>query len=94
MIFVFGHTWALPVRQRWRYSSRPESRSDGIAVFKTPDVPRGYTPYVRECVLAAAGRQAPPITPRESLRVLNTVSTAYRAAEAGKVLEVPSVTKG
>lgn len=70
------------------YSTNPACKTEGIAHFEEPNEPRGYTPYVRECVRASAGLRSAPISPRESLRILNTVFTAYRAAEAGKVVEV------
>lgn len=46
--------------------------------------PSGYSPFVRACVRAAAGREPPPLTTRESLRALETVFAAYRAAETGQ----------
>jgi len=45
--------------------------------------PSGYSPWVRACVRAAAGLDPPPLTTRESLRALETVFAAYRAAETG-----------
>jgi predicted dehydrogenase len=46
--------------------------------------PSGYSPFVRACVRAVAGMGPPPLASRESLRALETVYAAYRAAETGQ----------
>jgi predicted dehydrogenase len=47
-----------------------------------------YTAYTGACVRAAAGLGAPPMTPRESLRVLKAIYGFYEAAASGKTVEV------
>lgn len=51
--------------------------------------PTGYPPFVRACVRAAAGLEAPPVTAGESLQALETVFACYRAAERGITESVP-----
>lgn len=51
---------------------------------ETLDGPSGYAPFVRACVRAAAGLEEPPLTTRDSLRALETVFAAYRAADTGQ----------
>ncbi len=70
------------------YSTAPGHETDGIAKYEGPLEPRGYTPWLRACVRAAAGLETPPITGREGLRVLRTVFAGYEAAEEGKVVGV------
>lgn len=72
------------------YSTAAGHETDSIAVFKNPDEERGYTPFVRHCVRAAAGLEEPPLQPWESLRILNTIYSAYDAAESGKVVTIPT----
>jgi predicted dehydrogenase len=67
---------------RWQSSTEPKVA--GVQEFKQPDEPRGYTPYVRAAARAAAGLAEPPITPREGLRVLDTIFAFYDAASAGQ----------
>ena len=71
---------------QWQSSTDP--KVTGIQSFKQPNEPRGYTPYVRAAVRAAAGLEAPPITPREGLRVLDTVFACYEAARTGQTKAV------
>ncbi len=71
---------------QWQSSTDP--KVTGIQTFKQPNEPRGYTPFVRAAVRAAAGLEAPPITPREGLRVLDTVFAAYEAARTGNTKTV------
>jgi predicted dehydrogenase len=51
--------------------------------YEYPAGERGYTPFVRSAVRASAGLEKEPITAAESLTVLKTIFTAYRAAETG-----------
>ncbi|MCB1232205.1 MAG: Gfo/Idh/MocA family oxidoreductase [Verrucomicrobiae bacterium] len=80
-------TERTPEPLRW-YSTAPNHKTDGIASYGGPLEPRGYTPWLRACVRAAAGLEKPPITGREGLRVLRTVFAGYEAAEQGRVVTV------
>lgn len=57
--------------------------------YDYPKGQRGYTPFVRAAVRACLGRQPAPITPRESLHVLQAIFALYRAAETGHAQVVP-----
>jgi predicted dehydrogenase len=46
--------------------------------------PRGYTPFVRDAVLACIGGTDPPISGADSLRALRTVFSIYSAVASGK----------
>ena len=71
------------------YCSEGENKTKGIVDFSGPNEPRGYTPYLRECVRTVAGlRENAPISPGESLRILRVIYAAYEAAHAGKVVQV------
>ena len=48
----------------------------------------GYAPFVRACVRASAGLEAPPLTGAEGLRVLRTIFTFYDAAKSGETRKV------
>lgn len=76
-----------PTPLTW-YSTAPAHRTEGIANYEGPLEPRGYTPWMRACVRAAAGLDKPPITGRECLRVLRTIFAGYEAAETGRVVTV------
>ncbi len=54
-----------------------------VRKFVYPAGGRGYDPWVKRCVRAAADLEDPPITPRECLNVLETIFAMYRAAETG-----------
>ncbi len=71
---------------KWYSTVAP--KTDGIVEFDGPFDPRGYTPFICECVRACAGLQPPPITGREGLRVLKTIFRFYDAAEQGRTLKV------
>ena len=67
-----------------QWQSYTDSKNTGIQSYKQPNEPKGYTPFVRAAVLAAAGLAEPPITPREGLRVLDTLFAFYEAARTGQ----------
>jgi predicted dehydrogenase len=50
--------------------------------------PRGYTPFVRQAVIACADMTDPPISSEHSLRALNTVFSIYAAAESGRSIKI------
>jgi len=64
-------------------------RTEGVVAYEGPLEPRGYTPCLRECVLASMGQGEPPVTGRECLRVLRVVFGAYEAAEQGATVALP-----
>ncbi|MCG8598937.1 MAG: Gfo/Idh/MocA family oxidoreductase [Verrucomicrobiales bacterium] len=72
---------------RWYRNDEPEK---GIVDYDGPMEPKGYTPYVHQCIRAAAGTGKAPITGAEALRVLRTIFAFYEAAETGKTVAVPS----
>lgn len=78
------HGGAVPFRYYTTTDPKPE-----VKTYTAPAVPAGYTPFVAACVRAALGLEAPPVNTNDSLRILATVFTAYRAAESGKVQRVP-----
>jgi predicted dehydrogenase len=45
---------------------------------------RGYLPFLRACVRASAGLEAPPITAQEGLHVLRSIFAFYEAAKTGR----------
>jgi predicted dehydrogenase len=78
------HGAAVPFRYYSTTDPKPE-----IKTYTAPESPAGYTPFVAACVRSSLGLEAPPITTNESLRILATLFTAYRAAETGQVQRVP-----
>lgn len=73
-----------------KWQSTVEPKTDGIQEYTGPFEPRGYTPFVVECVRAVAGLREAPISGREGLRVLKTIHRFYDAAEQGRTLKVGS----
>ena len=61
----------------------------GVQQIDRFDQPTGYSPLVRACVRAAAGLDEPPLTTKDSLRVIRTVFASYRAADSGSRQHVP-----
>ena len=76
------------VKPPLKWYSTVEPKTEGIQEYKGDLDPRGYTPFIRECVRACAGLQEAPITGREGLRVLKTIFTFYNAAEQKRALPV------
>lgn len=64
------------------------TNADGLQEYDGPREPRGYTPWVVECVRASAGLRGTPITAQDGLRVMNTIFAFYEAAELGKTVKV------
>ncbi|MDF1813471.1 MAG: Gfo/Idh/MocA family oxidoreductase [Verrucomicrobiales bacterium] len=56
-----------------------------IVEYDGPMEPKGYTPWVRQCVRAAAGLEKPNMSPAEALRVLKVIFAFYEAAEKGRL---------
>lgn len=72
-------------RVRWQDTSLEKSE---VEEYIGPSDYVHYTAYVGACVRAAAGLEAPPMSPLESLRVLKTIYGFYDAAATGKVVAV------
>lgn len=70
---------------RWYRNDAP---NDGIVDYDGPMEPKGYTPWVHQCIKACTGEVEPPITGREALRVLKTIFAFYEAAESGERVRV------
>ncbi|MBI4625997.1 MAG: Gfo/Idh/MocA family oxidoreductase [Verrucomicrobia bacterium] len=79
------HGAAVPFRYYSTTDAKPE-----VKTYSAPDGPAGYTPFVAACVRAALGLEPPPVTTNDSLRIIRTVFTAYRAAETGQAQRIPS----
>lgn len=58
-------------------------KTAGVQGMQHTDQPKGYTPWVHACVRAAMGSEPAPMSTADSLRVLETVFAAYRAAASG-----------
>jgi UDP-N-acetyl-2-amino-2-deoxyglucuronate dehydrogenase len=69
------------------YSTR-DNKNPQVQTFKYPRGQRGYFPFVRAGVRAAAGLQDAPITGAECLHVLQAIFGAYRAAETGRTVRI------
>ena len=67
---------------RWQSSTDPNVT--GVQTFTKSNEPKGYTPFIRAAVRAAAGLGEAPITAREGLRVLDTIFAFYEAAKTGQ----------
>lgn len=63
-------------------------KTAGVQSFTKPNEPKGYTPFVRAAVRAAAGIEEPPVTPRECLRVLDAIYAFYDAAQTGQTKSI------
>ncbi len=71
-----------------KWYSTADPKVSGVQSFTPPKEPTGYTPWVHACTRAAAGLQAPPVTGREGLRVLDTIYAFYDAAKTGRTMSV------
>ncbi len=71
-----------------KWYSTAEPKVSGVQNYAPPKEPSGYTPFVHECARAAAGLQAPPVTGREGLRVLDAIYAFYEAAKTGQTKSV------
>jgi predicted dehydrogenase len=69
------------------YSTK-DAKSPKVQRYEAAKETRGYFPFVRAAVRAAAGSGPAPITPEESLHVLQTIFAFYRAARTGRAQEV------
>jgi predicted dehydrogenase len=69
------------------YSTK-DTKEPKLRRFEYPKGQRGYTPFVRACVRAAAGLEDPPVTGEEGLHVLQTIFAFYDAARTGRTQDV------
>jgi predicted dehydrogenase len=74
--------------QPLEWYSTKEGKDGKVHRFEYPRGERGYTPFVRAAVRAAAGLEAPPITGEEGLHVLQTIFAFYEAARTGQAQNV------
>jgi predicted dehydrogenase len=69
------------------WSGNKEKSAEPIQ-YTGPKTPRGYSPFIRAAVRAAAGLQDAPVDSADSLHVLRTVFACYDAAESGRTQKV------
>jgi len=70
------------------YYSTKDPATEGIIEPELPEGPRGYSPFVRACVRAAAGLAGPPVTGADGLQALRTVFGLYEASKSGKTVKL------
>lgn len=91
-IKVWGENGWLEMNQQsdiiLKWYSTSEPKVSGVQDYTPPKEPSGYTPFVHACVRASAGLQAPPVTGREGLRVLDAIYAFYEAARTGQTKAV------
>lgn len=88
-IKVWGSLGWLEIRPGTNNPMEWQSGKEPVERFTPP--PGGaplYTKFVQHAARAAAGLEAPILTPAESLRVLRVVFAGYRAAETGMTQRV------
>ena len=68
--------------------SRKEADEAKVERFEYPKGERGYLPFLKAAVRAAAGLEDPPITGDEALHVLKSIFAFYEAAKTGRVQTV------
>jgi predicted dehydrogenase len=69
------------------YSTK-DTKDPKVQRFEYPKGGRSYTPFVRAAVRASAGLEPAPITPAESLHVLEAIFAFYEAVRTGRVQDV------
>jgi predicted dehydrogenase len=69
------------------YSSK-DAKEPKVERFEYPKGERGYLPFLRAAVRAAAGLDEPPISAEEGLHVLRGIFAFYEAARSGHVQTV------
>ena len=72
-----------PGQVRWISTA---AENPAVQHYDAPGGQSGYTGYVRACVRASAGLEAPPMTGRDGLRVLEAIFGFYDAAGQGKTV--------
>ncbi|MEM7012557.1 MAG: Gfo/Idh/MocA family oxidoreductase [Verrucomicrobiota bacterium] len=61
---------------------------DGMQEWDGAREPRGYTPWIRECVRASAGLRSAPISAQEGLNVIKAIFAYYESANSGMAVKV------
>ena len=87
-IQVWGeHGWlklAAVEEQPLDWYSSKDMREPRVERFEYPKGDRGYLPFLRAAVRAAAGLEEAPITAEEGLHVLKSIFAFYEAARTGR----------
>jgi predicted dehydrogenase len=86
-IMIWGeHGWLrlkVTEEEPLEWYSTKDTKTPKVARFNYPKGARGYLPFVRAAVRAAAGLEPAPITSEESLHVLKVIFAYYKAAQTG-----------
>jgi predicted dehydrogenase len=69
------------------YSTK-DAKAAKVEQFTYPKGERGYLPFLKACVRAAAGLEDPPVTAEEALHVLRSIFAFYEAARTGRTQTV------
>ena len=80
------HGGETPLRYSLTGGEKPEIQT----YVPPPGAPAGYTPFVGAGIRAALGLNSPPVSNADSLRIIQTIFTAYQATESGLVQQVPA----
>lgn len=91
-IQVWGeHGWlrlADVEEQPLEWYSTKDVADPKVRVFEYAKGERGYPPFVRAVVRAAAGLEEAPVSGEECQHVLEAIFACYRSAESGRVCDV------
>jgi UDP-N-acetyl-2-amino-2-deoxyglucuronate dehydrogenase len=91
-IQIWGeHGWmklATVEEQPLQWYSTRGPQEPRVQEFSYPRGQRGYTPFLRAAVRAAAGLEEPPMTAEECLTLLEAVYGIYRAAQTERVVRL------
>jgi predicted dehydrogenase len=91
-IQIWGeHGWmklATVEEQPLQWYTTRGTQEPRVQEFSYPRGQRGYTPFLRSAVRAAAGLDAPPMTADECLALLKAVYGIYRAAQTERVVRL------
>jgi len=89
---VWGeHGWlrlAAVEEQPLEWYSSKDTKEPKVERFEYPKGERGYLPFLKASVRAAAGLDDPPIAAEEGLHVLKSIFAFYEAARTGRVQTV------
>jgi len=73
----------------FRYYSTADEKPEIKTYVAPANAPTGYTPFIGACIRAALGRNEPPVSTGDSLRIMQTIFSAYQATETGQATPVP-----
>jgi hypothetical protein len=89
---VWGeHGWlrlAAVEEQPLEWYSGKDAKEPKVERFEYPKGERGYLPFLKSSVRAAAGLEDPPVTGEEGLHVLKAIFAFYDAAKTGRAQAV------